>query len=300
MAMKDTYSTQEAAALLGITRQSVERRAIREGWQSRPRPGRGGGKEWLIASMPEATQASITAAEAKMLGASEALPEICSSTPALMKDITPAILDDKRRYDALVKADLVALYLDWQRKYGHTAYQKDMFIAAYQGGAWPRLLAEYGPSLAWKSLERWKLNQKKAGSSLALADKRGVAQRGSSILTGEHHKIILGNVLNPNAPRISECMEKIQQRCKAQGLTVPSDATIRRFVKKFDAQCHDRFVFWRQGKKAWNDECVISIMRDWNLVDVRGHPCEGRAGSGGDVRLAGLEAGDRGHEAPHG
>ena len=142
MAMKDTYSTQEAAALLGITRQSVERRAIREGWQSRPRPGRGGGKEWLIASMPEATQASITAAEAKMLGASEALPEICSSTPALMKDITPAILDDKRRYDALVKADLVALYLDWQRKYGHTAYQKDMFIAAYQGGAWPRLLAE--------------------------------------------------------------------------------------------------------------------------------------------------------------
>ncbi|WP_302786129.1 Mu transposase C-terminal domain-containing protein [Bilophila wadsworthia] len=268
MAMKDAYSTQELAILLCLVVSSIIRKARDENWGWRKRPGRGGGKEWLVSSMPEATQASITAAEAKMLGASEALPEICPSTPALMKDITPAILDDKRRYDALVKADLVALYLDWQRKYGHTAYQKDMFIAAYQGGAWPRLLAEYGPSLAWKSLERWKLNQKKAGSSLALADKRGVAQRGSSILTGEHHKIILGNVLNPNAPRISECMEKIQQRCKAQGLTVPSDATIRRFVKKFDAQCHDRFVFWRQGKKAWNDECVISIMRDWNIVDV--------------------------------
>ena len=268
MAMKDVYSTQEIAALLGITRQSVEKRAVREGWQFRPRPGRGGGKEWLVASMPEATQASIAAAEAKMLAVSETLPEVCSSTPALMKDITRAILDDKRRYKALVKADLVALYLDWQRKYGHTSYQKDMFIAAYQGGAWPRLLAEYGPSLAWKSLERWKLNQKKAGSSLALADRRGVAQRGSSILTEEHHKIILGNVLNPNAPKIGECMEKIKQRCKAQGLLIPSDATIRRFVKKFDAHCHDQFVFWRQGKKAWNDECVISIMRDWNSVEV--------------------------------
>ena len=268
MAMKDVYSTQEIAALLGITRQSVEKRAVREGWQFRPRPGRGGGKEWLVASMPEATQASIAAAEAKMLAVSETLPEVCSSPPALMKDITRAILDDKRRYKALVKADLVALYLDWQRKYGHTSYQKDMFIAAYQGGAWPRLLAEYGPSLAWKSLERWKLNQKKAGSSLALADRRGVAQRGSSILTEEHHKIILGNVLNPNAPKIGECMEKIKQRCKAQGLLIPSDATIRRFVKKFDAHCHDQFVFWRQGKKAWNDECVISIMRDWNSVEV--------------------------------
>ena len=269
MAMKDAYSTAELASLLGYkNRRNVLARAVREGWQFRSRPGRGGGKEWLIASMPEATQASIAAAEAKMLAVSETLPEVCSSTPALMKDITPTILDDKRRYKALVKADLVALYLDWQRKYGHTSYQKDMFIAAYQGGAWPRLLAEYGPSLAWKSLERWKLNQKKAGSSLALADRRGVAQRGSSILTEEHHKIILGNVLNPNAPKIGECMEKIKQRCKAQGLLIPSDATIRRFVKKVDAHCHDQFVFWRQGKKAWNDECVISIMRDWNSVEV--------------------------------
>lgn len=268
MTMKDAYSTKELTVLLCIVASSVIRKAMAEGWRFRPRSGRGGGKEWLVASMPEATQASIAAAEAKMLAVSETLPEVCSSTPALMKNITPAILDDKRRYKALVKADLVALYLDWQRKYGHTSYQKDMFIAAYQGGAWPRLLAEYGPSLAWKSLERWKLNQKKAGSSLALADKRGVAQRGSSILTEAHHKIILGNVLNPNAPKIGECMEKIKQRCKAQGLLIPSDATIRRFVKKFDAHCHDQFVFWRQGKKAWNDECVISIMRDWNSVEV--------------------------------
>ena len=141
--MKDAYSTAELASLLGYkNRRNVLARAVREGWQFRSRPGRGGGKEWLIASMPEATQASIAAAEAKMLAVSETLPEVCSSTPALMKDITPAILDDKRRYKALVKADLVALYLDWQRKYGHTSYQKDMVIAAYQGGAWPRLLAE--------------------------------------------------------------------------------------------------------------------------------------------------------------
>ena len=118
MAMKDAYSTAELASLLGYkNRRNVLARAVREGWQFRSRPGRGGGKEWLIASMPEATQASIAAAEAKMLAVSETLPEVCSSTPALMKDITPAILDDKRRYKALVKADLVALYLDWQRKY---------------------------------------------------------------------------------------------------------------------------------------------------------------------------------------
>ena len=145
MAMKDVYSTQEMSQILGVSTKSVLVRAAREGWQFRPRPGRGGGKEWLVASMPEATQASIAAAEAKMLAVSETLPEVCSSTPALMKDITPAILDDKRRYKALVKADLVALYLDWQRKYGHTSYQKDMFIAAYQGERGPGSLPSMAP-----------------------------------------------------------------------------------------------------------------------------------------------------------
>lgn len=76
MAMKDAYSTQELAILLCLVVSSIIRKARDENWGWRKRPGRGGGKEWLIASMPEATQASITAAEAKMLGASGALPEI--------------------------------------------------------------------------------------------------------------------------------------------------------------------------------------------------------------------------------
>ena len=46
--MKEAYTTQELAPLLGMTRQGVDCRAKREGWQSRPRAGRGGGREWLV------------------------------------------------------------------------------------------------------------------------------------------------------------------------------------------------------------------------------------------------------------
>ena len=51
MVMKDAYSTQELAQLSGVTPRAVLDRAKREGWQFRPRSGRGGGKEWLVASI---------------------------------------------------------------------------------------------------------------------------------------------------------------------------------------------------------------------------------------------------------
>lgn len=55
--------TKELIALLGVdAHTSITRRAARESWQSRPRDGRGGGKEWLLASMPKATRMRIAQA----------------------------------------------------------------------------------------------------------------------------------------------------------------------------------------------------------------------------------------------
>ena len=79
--MKEAYTTQELAPLLGMTRQGVDCRAKREGWQSRPRAGRGGGREWLVDSMPESTRLAIAAKEwmpvlrARFAGASVAAAE---------------------------------------------------------------------------------------------------------------------------------------------------------------------------------------------------------------------------------
>mgnify|MGYP000305601622 CR=1 FL=1 len=51
-AIETTYSTQELTGLLGISQQAITKRAKREGWQALPRAGRGGGKLWVVSSMP--------------------------------------------------------------------------------------------------------------------------------------------------------------------------------------------------------------------------------------------------------
>jgi len=266
MALREAYITQECSRLLGLSVKSTLQRAQRESWQFRPRKGRGGGKEWLVSSMPEATQRAIQMAEERRaIEAEAALPAVAASR--LPSPARQAILDDKRRYKALAKADLLGLYLDWQAKHGSTIRQKQAFILAYQGGAWGKLLAELGPRVSWKSLERWKLEQKDSGGVLALADKRGLAHRGKSMLTERHQTIILGQILDGDR-QISTCARIIQERCKAENLAVPSDDTIRRWVANYSKTCFSDWTLWRNGEKAWNDRCAISILRDWSLVGV--------------------------------
>lgn len=264
MAIKEVYTSQEVAQILSLTRQGVEWKANTERWQAQKRVGRGGGKEWLLSSMPEETRVAIRAAEEKQALA------ICPAPapfPALSLTTTTAIMDDKRRYKALARADLVCQYLTWQRRHGATKVQKGEFIIAYKAGAWPKLLEEVGP-VSWQTLERWKLEQERAGSVLALADRRGVTHKGKTMLTEEHKRVILGHVLNPNGAKVSQCVREVQKKFQAAGLALPSEPTIRRFVKQYTEECFDEWTLFREGKKAWNDKCAISLLRDWTLVGV--------------------------------
>ena len=272
MALKSTYSTQEIVTALPVTRQALEKRIKREQgkgrWIAEKRKGRGGGFVWKFDSIPQDIQLAIRIAEERQILAAEnaLLSPQAVTENAISRAVENAILDDKRRYKALAKADLLGLYLDWQKKHGSTVKSKDEFILAYKGGAWPKLLKELGPR-SWKALEKWKLQQAK-GNIYSLVDKRGIAHKGRSTLSAQHRVIILGQVLNPNAPDISACARRVQKRCKAEGLHEPSEATIRRFVKTYMSECYDEYVLWREGQKAWNDKCAISLLRDWNLVEV--------------------------------
>ena len=104
MALKEFYSTLEASQLLDMAVKNLLKRAVREDWQSQKRIGRGGGKEWLLSSMPEETRVAIRAAEEKQ---ALALCPAPAPIPALSLSTTTAIMDDKRRYKALARADLV-------------------------------------------------------------------------------------------------------------------------------------------------------------------------------------------------
>jgi putative transposase len=264
--LKVAYITKEMQVALGVTVKSVHARAKRENWQSRPREGRGGGHEWLTESMPEDTRLAI-----RLHFESKTMAEVKQAKPTAPTTIElPALPEDiaeKKLAEGAARMDLLRFYLEWLRSKGRSVAKKDAFITAYHGGAWPSIYRLVGRT-SWKSIERWKKTRRDTKSPTALVDRRGLAHRGKTILTEQHVNIILGQVLNPNAPNISECVRQVHARCEAVGIFAPSYATVDRFQKKFFQECFNEWVYFREGKKAWNDKAAISVLRDWSLVEV--------------------------------
>lgn len=104
MEVKSAYSTKETAVLLGITRQAVDLRAQREGWDFQTRPGHGGGKLWLVASMPLETRQALAAALASQHATSPANAERESTLQLSLAEL--ATLSDTRRTRAEARATL--------------------------------------------------------------------------------------------------------------------------------------------------------------------------------------------------
>uniref|UniRef100_UPI0004854FF6 DNA-binding protein n=1 Tax=Maridesulfovibrio bastinii TaxID=47157 RepID=UPI0004854FF6 len=182
--MSKYYSTAEIAQCIELTVMTVTRRAKREGWPSRARSGKGGGKEYAFDGLPESVQTAILKAEAEK---APAIQIEDNKGPRLEN------LSDKKRATALARADLVALYTDHidRATRGSKTDARAKFISAYQAGAWSRILEILGPNVSWKTIERWKLQLCKNKTVVAIADKRGIHNSSHSVMTDEHENILL-------------------------------------------------------------------------------------------------------------
>ena len=259
--MQDAYTTKELYTLLGLSKQGLLNQAKAKGWQSRPRKGRGGGHEWLVSSMPESLRIKLLRHEDE-----SAQPLPTPDAPTL----ATAPLAEAKKGKALAKADLVALYVEWVRKAkgGTKDAARESFVLAYQGSAWPRLLEILGPSVSWKSIERWKVSLRRQGSVVSLVDRRGTHNSERQVMAKEHVEILLRAVLQPNAPTVASAARMAESVMRAQELSTPSEATMRRFLRKWQETNFGTWVYTRQGKKAWNDLAAFYIDRDYSRIAV--------------------------------
>ncbi|WP_243310088.1 DNA-binding protein [Fundidesulfovibrio agrisoli] len=138
MVAKDAYTASELADVLGVSRQAVDARAKRESWESRPRQGRGGGKEWLVASMPVATREAIAAAMMRQDAPPAAVPAV--SAPAPAAPASPlATLTEHQRETALARLAFVREIERTSAVVGKEGAIRNLLKAASEGTLAPRL-----------------------------------------------------------------------------------------------------------------------------------------------------------------
>lgn len=261
MAVKDAYSTKELVIMLCMAKSNVLARAAREGWQSRPRPGRGGGKEWLVASMPEATRLQLAKAVAE-----SSVPAPITSTDIVIPDWSHAI--------GLARFRLV---MEWRERCAKSKQTKRMasamFELAYRTGQLLPNIHEQLGDVSIKTLYRWDAILRDHNDDYqALCDRRGAwtsgGQKGLGQVGREAESIFLKAYLNDRQPSMRLAWLATCAVLEKQGLSTPSYSSVARMFKRFDAENHDVVVLMREGAKALEDKVGKFLNRDDGLLKV--------------------------------
>ncbi|MGE4552904.1 MAG: DNA-binding domain-containing protein [Desulfovibrionaceae bacterium] len=263
--IKDAYPTAEVAELLGITRQAVQARANRESWRSRPRAGRGGGAEWLVESMPEATRLAIGAA----VSAGETAPAVAGTgLDAVVPDWAWRVARARYRLVAEWRA-----YAAQRKGRGGMREITQAFLLAYASGGLLADVREVVGDVSLPTLYRWDKALREHGQRLeVLADRRGGwangRKRGLGQIGEEAQHAFLAAYLQDSPPSITLAYDGMKLALERKGLPVPTYTSVRRFIKRFDEYNHDLVVFHREGHKALEDKVGPYLTRDDRILQV--------------------------------
>ena len=266
--LQETYTTQELMAVWRCIKSTITRRAKREGWQSRKRPGRGGGYEWLLSSMPEATRAGIAAAVSR--DASATLPAVAGSSDVVIPDWSFAVARARYR--------LVAEWREFVARAAARGVKKleasEQFLTLLQAGAVLSAdVVKTAGACSLKTLYRWDKDLRENGDDLeVLADRRGKwrhgGARGLGQLGAEAEALLLGSWLTPNRPSMQLAYRATAALLTERGVPVPSYTSARRFLKRYEENHSDIVTLKREGEKALRDTVGPYIARNDKLLAV--------------------------------
>ncbi|MDR2745694.1 MAG: Mu transposase C-terminal domain-containing protein [Desulfovibrio sp.] len=277
--VKTAYTTKEIAKLLGIALKNVIARAKREGWLSRPRQGRGGGNEWLLESMPEATRAAIARAIASRIAQADA-----KKYPAIIQDFGPELftvntaraIHEHKRERAAARAFVVNMARGFQQASGNprtTAYE--VFCHEYNRGAieapeWVRALL---PSVCRKSVTNWEDALDKKGL-LGISGRQGQHRKGSGIIdsTPGMADVVIAKIIKYYDVTADDVMDTLKVTHAGQRL--PSERGLQRWMKQYRAdnprtvlnvQNPDKFRSQHQAAFGSRSADVVRMNQRWEL-----------------------------------
>ncbi len=251
--MRDALTAKEMAiAALHLpgapgTERGVQLLARRDGWLSRPREGRGGGREYLIANLPKPLREGILKAIAEGVPAvcnalSAPLPVVIPSPPVSVPAATALHSDQRRSLEAraaiLAEIDRMAAATSWRKA-------AEALAAAAKNGTLRPDLAALAPAANHKSglIKRGKGGARDTLSLRTLyrwAEARAAMENSGAaalapkwptkpILVQPWAAALLILYRQPQKPSLAWCLEEMPKRYP--DVPVPSYDQARRFVK---------------------------------------------------------------------
>lgn len=262
------------AKALGVTVQAGNQRAQREQWASQKKPGRGGGREYLFATLPPDVQVALLRVESREIMASSQQIALPSSAPTI------PILSNSRELDPAVKTagDAAAAQLRGNAKArmeakltlveAFSSLTGDDLAAAivrYNTGEWA---GEGDPHavihrLSITSMYRWRDQSQRLGMA-RLAGKYG-NRRGDCLIarTPEFAAALRGLIFDYPHVRATVAHEWLAARYAESAWNVPSLSAVRRWLNHWREDNAELFTRI-SNPDAWKNKYMIG----WGDADA--------------------------------
>lgn len=257
--VKSAYTTKELAELLGITVRAVNLRGVAESWISRPRPGRGGGNEWLLESMPEGTRQTIAAAIVSRIAHQQA-PALARISTEVFTVNTLSNVPEKRRERASARALLVSMAREFSAASGtarSAAYE--VFCHEYNRRAIPApaWVRELLPRVCRASLCNWEAAIGTEGLA-ALAGRQGQHRKGKGVIdaTPGMADVVIAHIIKFYDEIAEEVMDALEETHKGQPL--PSLRNLQRWMKRYRAE-HPRTLLQAQNPDGFRSQHQVAF-----------------------------------------
>jgi putative transposase len=198
-------------------------------------------------------------------------PCASSANEIVATENIPAITAPAPSRTALAKADLLAHYAAALAAAGrgNRSRAREEFVAGYNSGIAYPLIFDILGTVSWQTLDRWHSRLQAAPAEADLSDRRGAWKRGLRGLTKDQRDILVCCSLHPNALHISEAIRMAHGVMAAQGIkNGHSERTYRRFLEHWRSRNFGKWVFSREGKASWNDQCALYLERDPEKIEV--------------------------------
>ncbi len=199
----------------------IRGKAHREGWLSRPRRGRGGGREYHISSLPLAAQRKLSAS------ADASLPSLKTNGDASegATQTAPSLL--WRRWELAASTaqkqaqEKATALIQIRNKPRLTPLQTAIKAAAKHTGISP------------KTLERLHYRHRNIADDdlAAVCLSRHITGSTNAAITAEAWEQFKSDYLRPERPTVAACYERLRRVAEQRGWAIPSERTFRRWVK---------------------------------------------------------------------
>ena len=255
---KQWFAAQDLRGVGGLPDavQALKRKATREDWPSRPRSGRGGGREYPLSALPPAAQAALLLRQQRQ----QQSPSPEGKNKPLSLSLSPQGRGDKEGGEGASPLDREELWEAYGRKTNSQRAVADKRLAALdtvvalvasgvgKSRAIEQVAEETGINRAtlYRWYERVRAHHRTEWAALLLP--RHTGNRTSAECSPEAWDYFKADYLSLEQPASTACYSRLKALAAERGWTTPSLATLQRRIRSEIAP--QTRVLLRQGEHA--------------------------------------------------